>query len=77
NVADPSYSYSTANLPTNILGYSGAAFADIVMQFLWLASVVSMLPIVAWALTLISGRQCRDAERQQQKDRKADKRLDL
>ncbi|MFW8644119.1 DNA translocase FtsK 4TM domain-containing protein [Rhizobium beringeri] len=57
NVADPSYSYATANLPTNILGYSGAAFADIVMQFLGLASVVSMLPIVAWALTLISGRR--------------------
>lgn len=57
NVADPSYSYATANLPTNILGYSGAAFADVVMQFLGLASVVSMLPIVAWALTLISGRR--------------------
>jgi S-DNA-T family DNA segregation ATPase FtsK/SpoIIIE len=57
NVADPSYSYAAANLPTNILGYSGAAFADIVMQFLGLASVVSMLPIVAWALTLISGRR--------------------
>ena len=57
NVADPSYSYATANLPTNILGYSGAAFADIVMQFLGLASVVSMLPIVAWALALISGRR--------------------
>ncbi|MEH7901786.1 DNA translocase FtsK [Rhizobium laguerreae] len=57
NIADPSYSYATANLPTNILGYSGAAFADIVMQFLGLASVVSMLPIVAWALTLISGRR--------------------
>ncbi|MGO7867369.1 DNA translocase FtsK 4TM domain-containing protein, partial [Rhizobium ruizarguesonis] len=57
NVADPSYSYATANLPTNILVYSGAAFADIVMQFLGLASVVSMLPIVAWALTLISGRR--------------------
>ncbi|MGO8557596.1 DNA translocase FtsK 4TM domain-containing protein, partial [Rhizobium ruizarguesonis] len=43
--------------PTNILGYSGSAFADIVMQFLGLASFVSMLPIVAWALTLISGRR--------------------
>ncbi|WP_454852533.1 DNA translocase FtsK 4TM domain-containing protein [Rhizobium binxianense] len=56
NVTDPSYSYATGKLPTNVLGYSGAAFADIVMQFLGLAGVVSMLPMVAWALTLISGR---------------------
>ena len=33
NVADPSFSYATDNAPTNILGYSGAAFADIFMQF--------------------------------------------
>ncbi|TCS02269.1 DNA translocase FtsK [Rhizobium sp. BK418] len=57
NVTDPSYSYATSNLPTNVLGYSGAAFADVAMQFLGLASVVSMLPIVAWALALISGRR--------------------
>jgi DNA segregation ATPase FtsK/SpoIIIE-like protein len=57
NVADPSYSYATGNEPTNILGYSGAAFADILMQFFGLASVVALLPVVAWALALISGRR--------------------
>jgi S-DNA-T family DNA segregation ATPase FtsK/SpoIIIE len=57
NVADPSYSYATGNAPTNILGYSGAAFADILMQFFGLASVVALLPVVAWALALISGRR--------------------
>jgi S-DNA-T family DNA segregation ATPase FtsK/SpoIIIE len=57
NVMDPSYSYATSNAPTNILGRSGAAFADIVMQALGLASVIAMLPIVAWALALISGRR--------------------
>jgi DNA segregation ATPase FtsK/SpoIIIE, S-DNA-T family len=57
NVTDPSYSYATGNLPTNVLGSSGAAFADVAMQFLGLASVVGMLPIVAWALALISGRR--------------------
>ncbi|WP_413710492.1 DNA translocase FtsK 4TM domain-containing protein [Rhizobium sp. Rhizsp82] len=56
NVADPSYSYATGNAPTNILGYSGAAFADIAMQFFGLASVIALLPVVAWALSLISGR---------------------
>jgi S-DNA-T family DNA segregation ATPase FtsK/SpoIIIE len=57
NVMDPSYSYATATPPTNILGYGGAAFADIVMQALGLASVLAMLPVVAWALLLISGRK--------------------
>jgi S-DNA-T family DNA segregation ATPase FtsK/SpoIIIE len=57
NVADPSYSYATGNQPTNILGYGGAAFADIAMQFFGLASVVALLPVVAWALALISGRR--------------------
>jgi S-DNA-T family DNA segregation ATPase FtsK/SpoIIIE len=59
NVMDPSYSYATGNVPTNILGYSGAAFADIVMQALGLASVIAMLPVVAWALALITGRRIR------------------
>src|ERR1700709_795472 len=57
NVQDPSYSYATGNQPTNILGYAGAAFADIVMQALGLSSVLAMLPVVAWGLALISGRK--------------------
>ncbi|WP_337271466.1 FtsK/SpoIIIE family DNA translocase [Oryzifoliimicrobium ureilyticus] len=57
NVADPSYSYATSNEPTNLLGYPGAAFADIAMQFFGLASVLAMLPVVAWSLSLISGRR--------------------
>ena len=56
NVMDPSYSYATGNQPTNILGYGGAAFADVMMQALGLSCVIAMLPIVAWALALISGR---------------------
>ncbi|MCK8781361.1 DNA translocase FtsK [Rhizobium sp. NTR19] len=57
NVSDPSFSYATDNPPTNILGYSGAAFADLMMQFLGLASIVALLPILAVALALISGRR--------------------
>ncbi|OWK23549.1 hypothetical protein AJ87_34165 [Rhizobium yanglingense] len=57
NVTDPSYSYATGNPPANVLGYGGAAFADIAMQFFGLASVVALLPVVAWALALISGRR--------------------
>ena len=57
NVADPSFSYATDNEPTNLLGYGGAAFADLMMQFLGLASLVALLPVLALALALISGRQ--------------------
>ncbi|MQB45405.1 DNA translocase FtsK [Rhizobium sp. ICMP 5592] len=57
NVMDPSYSYATSNAPTNILGFPGAAFADILMQALGLACVVVLLPIVAWAFALISNRK--------------------
>ncbi|MGI0523437.1 DNA translocase FtsK [Rhizobium giardinii] len=56
NVSDPSFSYATADAPTNILGYTGAAFADIFMQFFGIASVVALLPVVAWALVLIFGK---------------------
>ncbi|NSY18919.1 DNA translocase FtsK [Neorhizobium sp. AL 9.2.2] len=57
NVADPSFSYATDNPPANILGFSGAAFADLMMQFLGLASIFALLPILALALALISGRR--------------------
>ncbi|SME98025.1 DNA segregation ATPase FtsK/SpoIIIE, S-DNA-T family [Xaviernesmea oryzae] len=57
NVADPSFSYATDNAPTNILGFAGAVFADLMMQFLGLASIVALLPVLALALALISGRK--------------------
>ncbi|MDE1996118.1 MAG: DNA translocase FtsK, partial [Rhizobiaceae bacterium] len=57
NVMDPSYSYATANAPTNILGFPGAAFADMLMQSLGLGSVIALLPVVAWAIALISNRK--------------------
>ncbi|WP_137136846.1 DNA translocase FtsK [Rhizobium sp. FKY42] len=56
NVADPSFSYATDNVPTNILGFPGAAFADLMMQFLGLASLLALMPLLAWALALIVGR---------------------
>ncbi len=56
NVSDPSFSYATSAEPTNLLGYGGAAFADIFMQFFGLASVVALLPVVAWALVLIGNK---------------------
>ena len=57
NVMDPSYSYATGNAPTNLLGFPGAAFADIMMQALGLACVVALLPVAAWAFGFISNRK--------------------
>ncbi|AJY47620.1 FtsK/SpoIIIE family DNA translocase [Martelella endophytica] len=57
NVDDPSGSHATGRLPTNILGYPGADFADVVMQALGLASVFALLPVLAWSLALMAGRR--------------------
>ncbi len=57
NVQDPSFSYATGNSPSNILGFAGAAFADLMMQFLGLASILALLPVLWWALALIVGRK--------------------
>ncbi len=56
NVNDPSLSYATGREPANLLGFGGAAFADIMMQFLGLSGVISLLPVLAWSLALVSGR---------------------
>jgi S-DNA-T family DNA segregation ATPase FtsK/SpoIIIE len=56
NVADPSFSHATSNPVTNALGYPGAVFADLAMQFFGLASVAGLLPAFAWGLFLVSAR---------------------
>ncbi|WEX09933.1 DNA translocase FtsK [Chelativorans sp. AA-79] len=56
NVADPSFSYATDNPVTNAIGYPGAVFSDIAMQFLGLASVAGLVPAVVWGILLIAGR---------------------
>src|SRR5690554_2842182 len=56
NVGDPSLSYATPNLVTNAMGFPGAVFADIVMQFFGLASVGVILPVLFWGLMLVVRR---------------------
>ncbi len=56
NIADPSFSYATGNAPGNVLGYGGAAFADVMMQFFGLAAVAALLPMILWGLFLLRGR---------------------
>ena len=53
NVADPSFSNANGAVPHNALGFSGAAFADLVMQFFGLAGVIGLLPALFWAIGLI------------------------
>ena len=39
------------------MGYPGAVFSDLAMQFFGLASVVALLPAAAWSLMLMAGHK--------------------
>ncbi|RCS22412.1 DNA translocase FtsK [Phyllobacterium salinisoli] len=54
NVADPSFSHATSNPVTNALGYPGAVFSDLAMQFFGLSSVAALLPAVFWGILLMA-----------------------
>ncbi len=56
NVADPSFSHATEVPPTNAMGFAGAVFSDLAMQFFGLASVALLVPGVIWALRLAAGQ---------------------
>ncbi|MDF1608235.1 DNA translocase FtsK [Hoeflea sp. YIM 152468] len=53
NVADPSFSNANGAIPHNALGFPGAAFADLVMQFFGLAGVIGLVPVLFWAIGLL------------------------
>ena len=57
NVADPSFSHATANPVTNAMGYPGAVFADLAMQFFGLSAVAALVPAVVLGLALLGGRR--------------------
>ncbi|WP_315926198.1 DNA translocase FtsK [Mesorhizobium sp. SP-1A] len=56
NVADPSFSHATANPVTNAMGYPGAVFSDLAMQFYGLAAVAALVPAVVWSFFLFTAR---------------------
>jgi S-DNA-T family DNA segregation ATPase FtsK/SpoIIIE len=56
NVADPSFSHATDNPVTNAMGYPGAVFADLAMQFYGLSSVAALVPAVIWGFLLATAR---------------------
>ncbi len=55
-VDDPSLSNATDTEPRNLLGFPGAAIADLMMQMLGLASAAVLLPVAAWAIGLVRDR---------------------
>ena len=56
NVADPSFSHATSNPVTNAMGYPGAVFSDLAMQFFGLASVAGLVPAAFWGIYLATAR---------------------
>jgi S-DNA-T family DNA segregation ATPase FtsK/SpoIIIE len=56
NVADPSFSSANDNAVTNALGFPGAAFSDLAMQFFGLGSVFLAVPLLSWGANFAAGR---------------------
>lgn len=53
NPADPSFNTSTGTAPTNLLGQIGASLSDFLVQFLGLASCLSVITFIAWSWQII------------------------
>lgn len=56
NVADPSFSHATDAPVSNAMGYPGAVFSDLAMQFFGLASVAALVPAVIWGFLFATAR---------------------
>ncbi len=57
SVGDPSLNHATNARPHNLLGAPGAIAADIVMQFIGLASLALLAPPAFWGWRLLTQRQ--------------------
>ncbi|MEK6746808.1 MAG: DNA translocase FtsK 4TM domain-containing protein [Pseudomonadota bacterium] len=55
NQSDPSLNQATANTANNIGGYAGALVADLMLQFLGLASIFAAIVPLAWSAKLLKG----------------------
>ncbi len=56
NVADPSFSHATDTPVSNAMGYPGAVFSDLAMQFFGLSAVAALVPAVIWGAFLATAR---------------------
>ncbi len=55
SVEDPSFSHATSNPVTNAMGYPGAAFSDLAMQFYGLSAVAGLAPAAIWGILFFAG----------------------
>ena len=56
SVGDPSLNHATGRAAHNLLGFPGAAAADLFMQSLGLASIIAVYPLLRWGWISLSGR---------------------
>ncbi len=56
NVADPSFSHATDAPVTNAMGYAGAVFSDLAMQFFGLSALAALVPAVIWGFFFVTTR---------------------
>ena len=63
SVDDPSLTYAREGVPQNALGYWGASFSDLTMQFLGLSGVLALVPAAVWGWLMFSSRPIRNIRR--------------
>ena len=56
SVQDPSFSHATSRPIHNIVGYTGAISADLLMQILGLGAIMLILPIAVWGWRMLTHR---------------------
>ncbi len=57
SVNDPSLTYATSGEPKNALGFWGASFADLTMQFLGISGVLALVPAAIWGWLMFTSRR--------------------
>jgi DNA segregation ATPase FtsK/SpoIIIE, S-DNA-T family len=57
SVTDPSLTHATGGAVSNIAGPVGAIVSDLLIQILGLASIVVLMPLMFWAIDLVSGER--------------------
>ncbi len=63
SVDDPSLTYAREGVPQNALGYWGASFSDLTMQFLGLSGILALVPAAVWGWLMFSSRPIRNIRR--------------
>jgi len=57
NIHDPSFNHATSSPVQNWLGFGGASVSDLLIQIFGLASIVFLLPPLAWSVRFFSHQE--------------------